>query len=134
MVPTLGPLMSPAAVAANFWPNTAPASYFEEAGVGLVFRPRAFRANARDVRASKAEFAAQAQRYADLFTPAIIVTAEKDKIVSPKRHARALAVEMPAAELVIAPDAGHMPHRLRTDLVLAAIRRVNAMAAPALAS
>lgn len=134
MVPTLGPLMSPAAVAANFWPGAAPASYFEEAGVGLVFRPRAFRANARDVRASKAEFAAQAPRYGDLFTQTIIVTAEKDKIVSPKRHARALAVEMPAAELVIAPDAGHMPHRLRTDLVLAAIRRVNAMAAPALAS
>lgn len=129
-VPTIGPLMSPAAVAANFWPNTAPASYFDEGGVGLVFRPRAFCANARDVRATKAEFAAQAPRYADLFTPTIIITAEKDKIVSPKRNARALAAELQAAELVIAPDAGHMPHRLRTDLVIAAIRRVNEMAAP----
>jgi len=61
--------------------------------------------------------------------PAVVITAEKDKIVSPKRHARALAADLPAAELVIAPGAGHMPHRLRTDLVLAAIRRVNALAA-----
>ena len=37
------------------------------------------------------------------------------------------AAELPAAELVIAPDTGHMPHRLRTDLVVAAIRRVNEM-------
>ena len=42
-------------------------------------------------------------------------------------HARALAAMLPAAELVIAPDTGHMPHRLRTDLVIAAIRRVNEM-------
>lgn len=133
IVPAIGPLMAPAAVASNFWPQTAPESYPNEGGVGLLFRPHAFAANARDVRATKAEFAAQAPHYGELFTPAVIVTAEKDKIVSPKRNARALAVEMPAAELVIAPDSGHMPHRLRTDLVLAAIRRVNEMAAPALA-
>ena len=56
-----------------------------------------------------------------------LIVVEKDRIVSPKRHARALAADLPAAELVIAPDTGHMPHRLRTDLVLAAIRRVNEM-------
>ncbi len=134
LVPAIGPLMAPAAVASNFWPQSPPPTYADEGGVGLMFRPRAFAANARDVRATKAEFAAQAPRYGDIFAPTVIVTAEKDKIVSPKRNARALAVEMPAAELVIAPDSGHMPHRLRTDLVLAAIRRVNEMAAPAPAS
>ena len=98
----------------------------------LIFRPAAFRASAFDVCASKREFAAQAPRYGELFTPAVVITAEQDRIVSPKRHARALAAELPAAELVIAPDTGHMPHRLRTDLVVAAIRRVNEMtAAPA---
>ena len=81
----------------------------------------------QDVVATRREFAAQSPRYAELFTPTIVITAEKDKIVSPKRHARALAADLPAAELVIAPDTGHMPHRLRTDLVIAAIRRVNEM-------
>lgn len=129
LIPWLGPLMSASSVANNFWPAATPADYYEEAGVGLIFRPAAFRASAQDVCATKSEFAQQAQRYPEIFTPTVIVTAEKDRIVSPKRHARALAGDMPAAELVIAPDTGHMPHRLRTDLVLTAIRRVNAMAA-----
>lgn len=131
LVPWLGPLMSAGGIASNFWPAHAPASYADDAGVALIFRPRAFRASACDVVATKHEFAAQAPRYPELFQPAIIVTADKDKVVSPKRHARTLAVDLPAAELVIAPGAGHMPHRLRSDLVLAAIRRVNAMAAAA---
>lgn len=132
-VPWLGPIMSPASIANNFWPQPTPAGYFEDAGVGLIFQPRAFRSSAEDVLATKSEFAAQRTRYPELFLPTVIITAEKDKIVSPKRHARALAADLPAAELVIAPDTGHMPHRLRTDLVLAAIRRVNAMAAPSIA-
>ena len=127
VVPWLGPPMSAGGVASNFWPAPVPANYRDEAGVPLIFRPRAFRASAIDVCASSAEFGAQQPRYAELLTPTIILTAEKDKIVSPKRHARALAADLPAAELVIAPDTGHMPHRLRPDLVIAAIRRVNEM-------
>jgi pimeloyl-ACP methyl ester carboxylesterase len=130
LAPLLGPLMSASAIGHNFWPNKAPKGYFDDAGVGLIFRPKAFAASARDVVATKAEFAAQAPNYPELYAPVVIVTAEKDRIVNPKLHARALAVELPAAELVTAPGAGHMPHRMRTDLVLAAIRRVNAMAAP----
>ncbi len=129
LVPWLGPLMGRAGIANNFAPAQPPPNYFEDAGVGLIFRPRAFRASARDMVAANHEFAAQAPRYAELYTHAVIITAEKDRVVSPKRHARALAADLPAAELVIAPDTGHMPHRLRTDLVLAAIRRVNEMAA-----
>jgi pimeloyl-ACP methyl ester carboxylesterase len=125
LIPWLAPPMSPTSVANNFWPAPVPVNYLNDAGVPLIFRPRAFRASALDVCATNAEFAAQQPRYADLLTPAIIITAEKDRIVSPKRHARALAAQLPAAELVIAPDTGHMPHRLRTDLVVTAIRRVN---------
>jgi pimeloyl-ACP methyl ester carboxylesterase len=132
LIPWLGPAMSNANVANNFWPAAVSVNYAEDAGLPLIFRPVAFRASARDVCATKREFAAQQPRYAELFTPAIIITAEKDRIVSPKRHARALAADLPAAELVIAPDTGHMPHRLRTDLVVAAIRRVNELtSAPA---
>lgn len=131
LIPWLAPPMSPTSVANNFWPAPVPVNYLNDAGVPLIFRPRAFRASALDVVATNAEFAAQQPRYGDLLTPTIIITAEKDRIVSPKRHARALASQLPAAELVIAPNTGHMPHRLRTDLVIAAIRRVNEMAAPA---
>ena len=127
VIPWLAPMMASASIANNFWPAPVPVRYFDDAGVGLIFRPLAFRSSAQDVVATRREFAAQSPRYAELFTPTIVIPAEKDKIVSPKRHARALAADLPAAELVIAPDTGHMPHRLRTDLVIAAIRRVNEM-------
>ncbi len=133
LIPWLGPMRGAGAAANNFWPQPIPVNYLEQAGVPLIFRPRAFKASACDVVASNKEFAAQQPRYGDLLTPAVIITAEKDKIVSPKRHARALASDLPAAELVIAPDAGHMPHRLRTDLVITAIRRVNEMTSAAAA-
>jgi pimeloyl-ACP methyl ester carboxylesterase len=130
LIPWLGPTAGRAGVANNFYPSETPPGYYDDAGVGLIFRPSAFRASARDVVATKREFAALAPLYVDILTPTIIVTGDKDRVVSPQIHARALAFELSAAELVIAPDAGHMPHRLRTDLVLAAIRRVEAMAAP----
>lgn len=130
LIPWLGPILGQAGIANNFWPSKAPEGYYQDAGVGLIFRPQAFRASARDVLATKSEFTAQAPLYRDLLTPAIIVTAEKDKVVSPKRHARALADDLQASELVTAPQAGHMPHRLRPDLVLSAIRRVAAMVQP----
>lgn len=130
LIPLLGPSAGQAGVANNFAPSHAPANYYDDAGVGLIFRPRAFRASARDVVATKAEFAAQAPRYPNILTPTIIITGDKDRVVSPKRHARALAAALPACELITAPNAGHMPHRLRTDLVLAAIRRVQAVASP----
>ncbi len=128
VIPWMGPIAGRAGIANNFAPSSAPAGYYDDAGVGLIFRPAAFRASARDVCASNAEFSAQAPRYPEIFAPAVIVTGDVDKVVSPKRHARALARDLPAAELVIAPNAGHMPHRLRPDLVFAAIARVNSMA------
>ena len=127
-VPFAGPAMAQAGVANTFAPAPVPKTYEEEAGIGLTLRPRAFVASARDVVASKKEFVAQALLYPEISAPTIIITADKDRVVSPKIHARALAGDLPAAELVIAPGAGHMPHRVRTDLVLAAIRRVEAMA------
>src|SRR5690606_6473045 len=72
IVPRLGPVLGRAGIANNFAPASAPESYVEDAGVGLIFRPRAFRASALDVCATKREFVAQAPRYSELFTPAVI--------------------------------------------------------------
>jgi pimeloyl-ACP methyl ester carboxylesterase len=128
LIPWLGPTVGQGGVANNFYPSKAPANYYSDAGVGLIFRPRAFRASARDVCATKTEFEAQAPLYPEILTPTIIVTSDVDKVVSPKLHSRGLARDLPAVELVTAPNAGHMPHRLRTDLVLSAVARVRAMA------
>ncbi|MBI1251783.1 MAG: alpha/beta fold hydrolase [Alphaproteobacteria bacterium] len=112
------------AIRNTFRPARPPATYYEEAGVGLAFRGGAFRASALDVTASKREFAAQAPRYPEIWQPTIIITSDRDRVVSPHIHARALAEDLQAAELVTAPRSGHMPHQIRPDLVAAAVRRV----------
>lgn len=133
LVPLLAPLMSPAGIANVFAPAPVPPGYAQDSGVALAFRPRAFRSSARDVDAANAEFAAQAPNYPDIHMPTAIITTDKDRVVSPKIHARALSQELSAAEMVTAAGAGHMPHRIRTDLVISAVKRVESLAMSAAA-
>jgi pimeloyl-ACP methyl ester carboxylesterase len=123
-LPIFGPLAARAGVESTFSPATAPQTYVERSGLGLLFRPWTFAANARQVRATKAEFAAQAPRYSSIAVKTIVITADRDGVVSPKIHARALAGAIEGAELITVPGAGHMPHQMRPDLVAAAVRRV----------
>ncbi len=127
VVPAFGPSLGKRGVRSNFAPAPVPHGYWREAGVDLAFRPEAFRASARDVVATRGEFAAQAPRYSDILAPAIVVASERDLVASTRIHARPLAYDL-AGELVSAPGAGHMPHRLRADLVVAAVARVHAIA------
>lgn len=128
LVPLVAPRAVRGAIANTFWPADPPVDYMREAAVPLAFRPRAFRASARDVVASKTEFPLQAPLYPEIMAPAVIITADKDRVVSPKIHARALAADLPCAELICLPGAGHMPHRMRPDIVAQAVRRVRAIA------
>jgi pimeloyl-ACP methyl ester carboxylesterase len=128
IVPLAAPLMAGRAIANTFAPATAPAGYEQRAGVPMQFRGGQFRANARAIVATNGEFAAQAPRYGEIAQPAIIIAPDKDRVVSPKRHALALSEAMPGAELVTAPGAGHMPHHVRPDLIIAALRRAHALA------
>lgn len=130
LIPLFGPPSLPGALKRVFFPAKPPPDYAERIGLKLIFRPRPFRASALDVAATKREFARQMQFYAELLTPAIIITSDVDKVVSPRIHARALAFDM-GAELVTAPGAGHAPHATRPDLIEAAIARLEAMAASA---
>ena len=125
-VPLVGPTMAKRAIANTFAPAKPPPDYVKSAGIGLLFRPKTFRANALDVLASKREFEAQYFRYDEIDAPTIVITADADRVVSPRIHARALARTLPKAELVVTPGAGHMPHQVRTDAVAAAILRIAA--------
>lgn len=123
-VPLAGPFMAAPAIANTFAPAEPPPDYARKAGVGLLFRPGTFRANALDVAATKAEFEAQYFRYDEISAPAIVITADSDRVVSPRIHARALARTLPKAELVVTPAAGHMPHQVRPEAVAAAVLRI----------
>lgn len=124
LAPIFGPMVAANAASNTFAPAAAPANYAESTGLGLLFRPWTFRANARQVRATNREFAAQSPRYPTIAQATIILTADKDRVVSPKLHAKALAAAIPSAELVSIVGAGHMPHQVRPDLVINAIETV----------
>lgn len=120
-VPIFGPPAGPDGVRYNFSPAPAPADYAARTGLGLLFRPWTFRANACQVRATNAEFSAQSQRYSAITAPTWILTADRDRVVSPKLHAEPLARAIPNANLVVLPGAGHMPHQVYPEAVIDAI-------------
>lgn len=123
LVPMLGPAQVRSGIDSVFEPAPAPEGYYDNSGLGLLFRPQNFRANARDVNALQIELGQQSKRYSELQVPVIAFSGSKDTVVSPKIHVGQLKSQVPL-ELVILPDEGHMPHHGEGEAVANAIRRL----------
>ncbi len=104
-----------------FEPQALPDDYVRRAAIRLVLRPKTFLANARDLALLENFIAAQVPSYADLRSPTIIITGDRDTMVSPKTNACALAAALPQAKLVFLKGVGHMPHHAAPEAVTAAI-------------
>jgi pimeloyl-ACP methyl ester carboxylesterase len=126
-VPVGSLLMQPVARTV-FAPQEAPADYVERTGIALVLRPENFLANARDVAGLHAYVTRQAPRYASIKAQTVIITGDRDTVVSPDIHARAFAAKVPQSKLVVLEGVGHMPHHVAADRVVAAIDEVTAEA------
>ena len=111
-------------VRGSFLPQSPPAGYISRCACFLLLRPKAFLANARDIAGLHAFLTRQAMRYGMVAAPTLIVTGDLDRIVSPRRHAMALAAAIPAAKLVVLPGVGHMPHHADPDRVVALIEEL----------
>jgi pimeloyl-ACP methyl ester carboxylesterase len=111
-----------------FKPRDPPPNYIERTEATLLLRPSEFKANAEDLVDLKPFLSRQAPRYGDIRAPTVIVTADKDGIVSPDIHSRALARQVREAKLVVLDGVGHMPHWNATDRVVA---EIDALAAKA---
>jgi pimeloyl-ACP methyl ester carboxylesterase len=135
-VPVLGPLFAHTfalpvgavlirpVVGTVFAPQDAPADYADRAAIALVLRPQAFLANARDVAGLHAFVTRQAPLYSRIKAPTVIITGDRDTVVSPNIHARALAAALPNSKLVVLEGVGHMPHHVAPDRVVEAIDEV----------
>jgi len=122
-VPAGAVLIGPA-VGTVFAPQDAPADYADRAAIALVLRPQTFLANARDVAGLHAFVTRQAPFYNRIKAPTVIITGDRDTVVSPNIHARALAAKLPNSKLVVLDGVGHMPHHVAPDRVAAAIDEV----------
>jgi pimeloyl-ACP methyl ester carboxylesterase len=118
----LGALAVPRMVAATFSPDPVPDGYLARA-TALWPRPAQFLANRRDVLAFSPSAQALSPRYREVTVPTVIVYGERDPFRVPE-HARRLVREIPDAQLLVIPDAGHMLPQVRPAVVLDAIRRL----------
>ena len=113
-----------AAAATVFAPQPMPQDYVSGSALSLLLRPSAFVANARDVARLKESVTRQSPRYAQIKAPTVIITGDRDTIVSPDIHSRALAVTLPHAKLIVLPGVGHAVQHIATDLVIAETERL----------
>jgi pimeloyl-ACP methyl ester carboxylesterase len=121
LVYPLGSYMIDGVSRSVFQPQAVPKDYLQRAAIRLVLRPKTFFANARDLALLRNFIAAQVPSYADLRSPTIIITGDRDSMVSPEINACALAATLPRAKLVLLKGVGHMPHHAAPEAVVAAI-------------
>lgn len=112
------------ASACVFSPNMAPEAYLDDAGISLVLRPAAFRANAVDVEGLFRHVQKIAPRYHKIAAPAVVISGDHDTVVFEEIHSTGLARDIPDAELIWVKNLGHKPDWVASDLVVAAIERL----------
>jgi len=120
----LGLLLAKGASRCVFEPQTVPANYLRKAAILMVLRPKNFYSNAMDLVWLERFITAQVPRYVDLRTPTVIITGDRDTLVSPHINARVLAATLPCAKLVVLRNIGHMPHHAAPEVVTAAINEL----------
>lgn len=116
-----GQLMLQDAVAGAFKPEQVPQNYLSNTGVQLSLRPQAFKNNAADLSKLSDWLKSQAQGYAALNVPILLITGEKDTVVPDWNHAQRLVESQPTAQWVRLQGAGHALHHTQTEAVAALI-------------
>ncbi|MGB3624432.1 MAG: alpha/beta hydrolase [Henriciella sp.] len=129
LVPIVGPKQVKQGINSVFDPRDAPEGYYEKAGLGLLFRPPEFRANADDVNALRGELAAQQDRYPEIDVPVILFSGAKDTVINPTLHAGKIKHQIEDFTLVPLADSGHMPHHSHGAEVADAIRQLSGVGA-----
>ncbi|MDX8445488.1 alpha/beta fold hydrolase [Mesorhizobium captivum] len=118
-----GMLQVGGATACVFSPNKVPDGYVENTSIPLVLRPRAFRANARDVAQLYDYVRAASPGYREINVPTVVISGDRDKVVYATIHSMGLERDIPGAELVWVRNLGHKPDWIAPDLVIGAIEK-----------
>lgn len=120
-----GMLTLPRAIKSVFEPQTPPKDYIDKAAIPLLFRPQAFRNNARDVAGLNEFLTKFSSRYKEITAPTIIITGDADDVVSPSIHSIGLERDIAGAELIVLPGIGHKPDYVATQQAVEAILKVS---------
>jgi len=121
LVYPLGTLVLDSAVVEVFKPDPVPKDYTERTGVRLTLRPKAFLANAQDIRLLSDFLKTQSPRYGDLNSPLLLVTGGEDKIVPSWNHADRLTKQAADTDLIKLETTGHALHHAHPEKVVGLI-------------
>src|SRR4029077_3044379 len=92
-----------------FLPQSPPPGYMKRSAARLLLRPVTLLANAADITGLKAFLKRQAERYDMLAAPIVVITGDRDTVVSPRHHAMRLAAAVRAARRGAVPRFVHVP-------------------------
>ena len=104
--PIVGHRMLKQALARAFFPQTVPDSYFKIAR-SLWLGRKQLKAYIEDEWALNDSLRKMSKRYSDIKLPVVIVTGDKDKIVSPQENAYRLQAAIPQSRLIELKNTGH---------------------------
>jgi pimeloyl-ACP methyl ester carboxylesterase len=107
-----------------FLPQLPPPGYMKRSAARLLLRPATLLANAADIAGLKAFLKRQAERYDTLAAPIVVITGDRDTVVSPRHHAMRLAAAVPGARMEVLPGFGHMLHHAAADRTIAAVEEL----------
>jgi pimeloyl-ACP methyl ester carboxylesterase len=124
LVPIGRPYM-PVPLRKVFAPDPTPPDYLARARAMWV-RPAPVRAMTEDFHGLEGLLREIRPRYPELEVPVVILTGGRDRLVDAERNSMALAREVPDAEVILVPGAGHGLPQARPDAVVAGIRRAAA--------
>ena len=115
LMPLFGPSQARNGLSQTFYPAPEPKGYYDNAGIGLMFRPSSFRANAKDITAFRDELIAQQDRYGELKIPIIVISGSADTSINPVLQNTKLKQQAPHIQIIDFPNEGHVPHVRRAD-------------------
>jgi pimeloyl-ACP methyl ester carboxylesterase len=89
----------------------------------FAYVPSQMHASARNFRTLHADMAWLEQHLGSLRARLTVLAGEMDLVTPPDRHVAWLAPAFPSADVEVLPRMGHWLHRLRPEIVAAAVRR-----------
>lgn len=126
VVPILAPRIGPSRMSAVFRPNPVP-DYLNAFPFGHAASPPACLTMATELLAFNTDMAEREDDLASLAVPTVVLHGTEDAIATPDWHARWLTDRAPAVTLELLQGVGHVPHHVRPEALIAAIRRLDAV-------
>lgn len=120
-------LAGPRMMRGTFWPDPVPPR-FNEVALALTSRPAEYEAEAADSLRLGRHLRAMAAKYGEIRVPTVIIGGDLDQSTPTAAQAVPLHRAMPQSALVIIPNAGHALHFAHPEVLLDALRNVEAQA------